>query len=81
MKLYRVTSNGSGYDEYDDVIVRAESAQRAREMVVAGYDQLSGFAAHKGKPLPGFESWRDIEVEELSFEGPEEFLTTSFHAG
>lgn len=73
MKLFLVKrTDESGYDEYDGLVVRAESADRAEAIATnangigMGY---TGLGPH------------NIEVTEITVDGDEEVILDSFNAG
>ena len=73
MNLYLVKrTDRPGWDEYDGIVVRAESEARAIEMAT-GADEYgihySGLAPH------------NIEVTEISADGDEAVILSSFNAG
>jgi hypothetical protein len=73
MKLFMVKrTDEPGWDEYDGIVVRAESEARAIEMAT-GYDEhgigYTGLAPH------------NIEVTEIPIGGDEAVILSSFNAG
>ena len=79
MNLYLLTQNqNSGYDTYDSVVVRAESAEEARKILPSRYTKWGG----------SYSTWADtpeqVQVELIGFALPETkagVVLASFNAG
>lgn len=75
MPIFQVTrTDAPDYDEFDGVIVRAVSADKARAMVL----ETQGNACIP--KYPGFYE-SNIEVELITSNGPARVISTSFNAG
>jgi hypothetical protein len=67
MKLYLVKrTDATDYDEYDAIVVRAQSEERAAAIATGNY---VGMAPH------------NIEVTEVPVDGDEDVILDSFNAG
>lgn len=77
MRLWMVSrTDGADYDEYSAMVVRATTADKARELVLTrGYHWDD-----KPVPFAGFTE-RNIVVEPLSIQGDPGVVLGSFHAG
>lgn len=74
--LYKLTrTEHHGYDEYDEIVVRAASADQARRLVCRT-DELG---------LPVFDGFRpdgsNVRVEKIEVAGTPKVICTSFNAG
>lgn len=70
MKTYLVWVEKYDYDEYDSVVVVAESKDKALEMVKNGYCGGSYFAEHQG----------EIYIDEVNL-NTEHIVLASYNAG
>lgn len=66
MKLYILTVERCGYDEFDSVVVRAKDSRAAKKLVKVTY-----FKAHQGK----------IKARQVKVEGKPGVVLASFNAG
>ena len=70
MKVYRVYVDKYWYDEFDTIVVVAESADRALEITKNGRSGCGYFKAHQG----------EVHVEEVDLT-TEHIVLESFNAG
>ena len=67
MKLYLVKrTDATNYDEYDGLVVRAESTERAARIATGNYVGMTPY---------------NIEVTEVPVDGDEDVILDSFRAG
>lgn len=80
MKLWHVSVDELGYDEYDCFVVRAEDEKQAKRVIV---DQH--FPENRGgamfRDADNRKKWLEAEAEEIEMEGEEGIISSSFNAG
>lgn len=75
MKLFLVKRTDNwDYDEYDGIVVRAESEERA-VAIATSRDEKFGWANYEGMRAD------NVTVTEINRDGDEEVVLASFHAG
>lgn len=71
LKTFKITANTHGYDEYDSILIVAESAERALQIAMESEDGWQPYFYQDQYPLT---------VEELDT-SKEQIVFTSYNAG
>lgn len=78
MKLWLLHTDDYDYDEHDEMVVRAETEQKARQLA---FDTLFTHERRDRWLVMGAEGSSAVTCEEVTVEGESEVITVSFNAG
>ncbi len=88
MKLWLISRQHYGYDEYDSFVIRAEDAVGALKLAQEKEDDDDPWHAPFGMKLADhytdterFESDETVKVEEIALDGDAEIILGSYNAG